>query len=186
MTSIKEKRAAMELSISTIVVVVLAMSMLILGLVLVKNIFFGVNENVDEITNKVKGEIGKLFTEDRKVVVYLSNYLLELKQGDTWGVAFGIKNQISEQEFKYEVKLADPDAGQKCGISQSAIQDWVIAGESGTKAIGSGKVEYGLIRFKIPDGQVKDVSKCIVRFDLVVKKADGSAYSTESFDVQVN
>jgi len=42
----KSKKGAIELSIGTIVIIVLSMSMLILGMVLVKNIF---NNDVDEI-----------------------------------------------------------------------------------------------------------------------------------------
>ena len=44
-----KKRGAVELSVSTIVIVVLAMSMLILGIVLVKNIFSSANDIVDMV-----------------------------------------------------------------------------------------------------------------------------------------
>lgn len=182
---VKNKKAAMELSIGTIVVVVLAMSMLILGLILIKNIFTGVSYNVDEVNNKVKDQIGKMFTEDTKVVAYLpSNGIAEIGQGDNFGLAFAVRNNIETQEFKWEVKLDDADVSQKCGITATQAQSWILTGRTGTIPISSGQSEYGLARFLIPEGQVSDVSRCIVRFNLIVKKQDGTAYGVSLFDVK--
>ena len=50
------KKAAMELSIGTIVIIVLAMSMLILGLVLIKTIFSGAKYNIDTMNDKVRND----------------------------------------------------------------------------------------------------------------------------------
>ena len=55
------KKGAIELSIGTIVIVVLAMSMLILGLVLVRTIFAGATYNVQQMNDKVKDQINQLF-----------------------------------------------------------------------------------------------------------------------------
>ena len=63
LTKIKNKKAAIELSIGTVVIIVLAMSMLILGLVLIRNIFTGATESVDQINDNVRSEIIKLFQE---------------------------------------------------------------------------------------------------------------------------
>lgn len=56
-----EKRGAIELSIGTIVIIVLAMSMLILGMVLVRSIMCGAIGLTGNINSKVEGEINKLF-----------------------------------------------------------------------------------------------------------------------------
>ena len=47
------KKGAIELSIGTIVIIVLAMSMLILGIILIKNIFSGSTNAVDDINKGV-------------------------------------------------------------------------------------------------------------------------------------
>ena len=65
------KTGALELSIGTIVIIVLAMSMLILGMVLVRNIFSGSSENILQMNDKVKDQINRLFVEDKKPVIYL-------------------------------------------------------------------------------------------------------------------
>ena len=61
----KTKKGAMELSIGTIVIIVLAMSMLIFGMILLRTIFegaIGVAEMSDE---QIMAEVGKLFGEDK-------------------------------------------------------------------------------------------------------------------------
>lgn len=57
------KKAAIEMSMTTIVVVVLAMSMLILGMVLTRNIMCGAMGLTSDINTKVTSQINKLFTE---------------------------------------------------------------------------------------------------------------------------
>lgn len=56
-----EKKAALELSIGTIIIIVLALTMLILGIVLVRSIMCGAIGLTGELNSKVKKEIGKIF-----------------------------------------------------------------------------------------------------------------------------
>lgn len=58
---LKAKKSAMELSIGTIVVVVIAVTMLILGLVLVRTIMCSAIGLTGEINDKMKGEMNRLF-----------------------------------------------------------------------------------------------------------------------------
>jgi len=180
----ENKQAAIELSIGTIVVVVLAMSMLILGLVLVKNIMSGSINNVDQINEKVKGEINKLFVEDKTVVLYLKNGQAEIKQGGSWGVAFGIKNSatgtIQGSSFKYDVVVSDSKIEDKCGVKKEDAEAWITTGKSDEFQIAPGKTQTGIVRFNIPS----DAPLCTVRFHMTVTK-DDKAYDTEIFDVTV-
>ena len=181
----QNKKAALELSIGTIVVIVIAITMLILGLVLVQQIFSGAGHNVNEIDQKVRDEIGKLFTEDKKVVIYLPNKLAEIKQGESWGIAFAIKNLetgVSEvSTYSYDVSVSEPNLKRKCGITDSQALNWITTGEadSGIK-ISPGGTTYGLIRFNIPEG----APLCTVRFHLNIKR-DGTDEPTDFFDVEV-
>ena len=88
------KKGAMELSMSTIVILVLAMTMLILGLVLVRSIFKGATSSVNDINEKVKGEISGLFVdESSKIIINLGADRIARVQADTdnFGVSFGAK-----------------------------------------------------------------------------------------------
>jgi len=179
-----KKKGAIELSIGTIVIIVLAMSMLILGMVLIKNIFTGSTENVLNMNDKVRDQIGALFTEDRPVVVNLPNQIAKIQQNENWGVSFGIQNlgkgTAEIGKFSYAVTVSDPNVRTKCGIDERTIESWMIAGQSDSMDIGPGKSYEGIVRFMIPEAS----PLCIVRFHLDVKK-DNVHYATDFFDVEV-
>lgn len=177
------KIGALEMSIGTIVVVVLSMSMLILGMILIQNIFSGANENILSMNDNVKDEISKLFTEDSKTVVYLSNHMVEIKQNEDWGIAFGITNlqkgTTDVSRFSYNIVVSDPDATRKCGIGETDIENWITTGKSDTIAIAPGQNYYGIARFMVPEG----APICIVRFHIDVTK-DGLPYASDFFDIE--
>ena len=189
---IKSKKAALELSIGTIVILVLAMSMLILGLILIRTIFTGAKYNVETMNKKVEAEINKLFVEDQRAVLYLPNRLAEIKQGKEFGIAFGIQNNIATQKFRWRVNVIDTSTvaantiRRKCGVGTTEVERWITTGGSGAADIASGQKYLDIIRFNIPEGTVSDISTCIVRFQLVIDKEDGTVFTTEPFDVDVS
>jgi hypothetical protein len=183
---IKSKKGALELSIGTIVILVLAMSMLILGLVLVRTIFKGAQGTVDITDEKVKAEINKLFAEEQKSVLYLPNRLAKIKQGEPGDVAFAIQNTAATQEFTWKVELSDDKVKTKCGVTESQAEDWITTGGSGEVNIASGDKYYDVIRFNIPEGAVNDISTCLLRYRLIIEKEDGSPYDTLPFDVDAD
>ena len=178
------KRGAIELSIGTIVIIVLAMSMLILGLVLVRTIFQGATGNVDQMNDKVKDEINKLFVEDKKTVVYLPNQIAKIKQNEDWGIAFAIKNlekgTAEASSFMYDVVVSDPDIRTKCGVGKRDIEAWITTGKSETVQVAPGDTLFRIVRFLIPEG----APLCTVRFNIVAKR-DNTHYATDFFDVEV-
>ncbi|PIU75594.1 hypothetical protein COS75_03425 [Candidatus Pacearchaeota archaeon CG06_land_8_20_14_3_00_35_12] len=175
--SLKEKRAAFELSMTTVVIIVLAMTMLILGLVLIRTIFTGAKYNVESINEKVKGEINKLFTEEaQKTVVYLPNLEAKIKKGESYGVAFAIQNiDKTAAQFSYEIKAIETD----CPTGTNP-ESWISRGKTGSFNIPSGDQSYQLTRFNIP----KTASLCGARFKIAIQKT-GSVYDEPFFDIQV-
>jgi len=179
------KKAAIELSMSTIVILVLAMSMLILGLVLIRTIFTGATGNVATMNEKVKGEISKLFEEDTRAVINLPNGLASMKQGEQFGVSFGIQNKGQSQIFKWKVIIQDDNVKAKCGTTDDKVLKWITGGATGKAEIPSGQKYSDIIRFNLPEQAVNDISKCIIRFQLIIQNEDGTPYATNPFDVQV-
>jgi len=180
-----QKKGAMELSIGTIVIIVLAMSMLILGLVLIRTIFTGAKYNVDTMNDKVRGEINKLFVENKKIVIYLSNQQVDIKQGNNWGVLFVIKNLKTgtpdASKFTYNVEIGNPsEVKSNCGINEKEALSWIKAGQSGSLQISPGSIQEFYIRFQIPE----TAPLCIIRYNINVK-ADGEFYDADSFDVNI-
>jgi len=183
---IKSKKAALELSIGTIVILVLAMSMLILGLILIRTIFTGAKYNVETMNKKVEAEINKLFVEDQRAVLYLPNRIAEIKQGDDFGLGFGIRNTIATQKFRWQLQVADDNIRRKCGVSDKEAESWITTGGTGSVEVPSGQKYTDIVRFNVPEGAVSDISTCIIRYKLVIKKEDGTAFTTEPFDVNIN
>jgi len=113
-----ERGAAFELSITTMIVIVLAVVMLIMGLVLIRNIFGSATTSVDQLDDKVRSEINRIFTdESQKVATSLgTSKTAKIKKGtDNFGF-FLIGNTIygnpinDRTEMQYKLVL---DESQK-------------------------------------------------------------------------
>lgn len=116
------KKAAIELSISTIVIIVLAMAMLIGGLVLVRNISSTATTTVSTLDDKVQGAIANLFSDEGSdVVVKLgSDQTAKINAGtDNFGIAIGARTPdgtaTDRNRLKYKLSLqTDASGGNNC------------------------------------------------------------------------
>ena len=179
----RNKQGALELSIGTIVVIVIAMSMLILGLILVRTIFTESTYNVKQLNDKVQSEIQKLFAEEGKSVVYLAEGKAEVKQGEDWGIAFGFKNTqtgtTTPSEFTYRVSAAEIASDCK-GLSREEANRWIKARGTGSVTLPPGETAYFIIRFVVPE----NAPLCIIPYDITINK-DGVIYTQDFFDIVV-
>ncbi len=185
----KNKKAAIELSIGTVVIIVLAMSMLILGLVLVQKIFFGATDSVDTLNDKVKAEITNLFTkEDSKIGIKLgADKTAKIKQGSTnFGIGVGARtnngNPVSQMQLQYKLELTNPN-NQNCRNFQDYIKFHTFSGSStGYQSFEDAEADKGFVvlRFDIPEA----VGECAQRIKITTRDVDGEiAFS--SFSVQI-
>lgn len=176
------------MSVGTIVTIVLLMTVLILGLVLVRTIFSGAIENIDNIDLAIKGEINKLFSEDdsRKIVLYPSTRLITIKKGnkDYLGFAFSIRNlETTAGEFTYNVFVNDPDIRKKCNINVQEAESWIQAGKSGRVNIAPGSLmlDPEFVRFLIPDS----APPCLIRYGINVEKDNQQYGNTINMDLKI-
>jgi len=167
----------MELSISTVVIVVLSLSMLILGLVFVSKTMCGAINGIGSINDQMKSEMIDLFgTDDKLVIKEASN---EIYAGVSYGVGFAIRNDGSEvNEFSYSVAVSDLGG---CSFSQQEAMEFIVIGESGHAVISSGDDYIGLIRFDVP----KNINSCELRYNIVVKNGEED-YDFGHFDVEIS
>ena len=131
MKPINPKKAAMEMSVGTIVTIVLLMTVLVMGLILVRTIFRTATENIDGIDQAVKGEINKLFTEDssRKIIVYPPTRLIKIKKGsDNLGFGFSIRN-VDEDIARFTYSISAMEAS--CNMKLSEAEDLIALGKKG-------------------------------------------------------
>ena len=160
LNKIKNKKAAIELSIGTIVIIVLAMSMLILGLVLVKNIFSGATDSVDELNDKVQSEIIKLFTEEvADVIVKLgSDNTARIKSGTgSFDVAIGARtldgSRTDRDRLKYKLTLDQKgDCIQKLNLRATEDLFLTVLNTQNSFDKFSGSQAFALIELNIPKG----------------------------------
>lgn len=179
---IKQKKAAMEMSVGTIVTIVLLMSVLILGIFLIKNIFSGAKGAIDLTNQQLQSEINTLFGDERELVIYPKTRLVEIKQGELDEVGIGIKNLLEgvsgSQTFSYEVLLSD---GSNCVESEEEIMSWIVIGKSASNIpirVGDSTIER--VRLKPPIGS----SLCTIRFRVNVYVGE-DPYDSDYFDIEV-
>ena len=178
-----DRKGALELSIGTIVVIVLAVSMLILGLVLVKNIFSGATYNVDQLNKNVEAEINKLFNErGEKIVMYLPNNQADVKQGKSYGVAFGVKNTVQGEstagKFAYKVEASSIQKG--CQLTVQQANNYVILGDTGSFDLLPGQTKFELVKVQ----PSSSAPLCEIKYTLSVTK-DGQPYDSTFFILKI-
>jgi hypothetical protein len=179
------KKGQMEMSVGTIVTIVLLVTVLILGVVLIKNIFTSAKGVVDLTDQQLRNEVNKLFSEDSKISIYPSTRLVEIKQETTDGVGVGIKNLLTgvsgDKKFSYVVAVSDTDIQSKCGVNAQTAEGWIVTGRAEEDIpIPSGDFSTQKVLFEIPTG----APLCTVRFRINVEAA-GVAYATDFFDLKV-
>jgi hypothetical protein len=181
----KNRKAAMEMSVGTIVTIVLLVTVLILGIVLIKNIFSSSKRVVDLTDQQLTSEVNKLFSEESKVSIYPSTRLVEIKQESTDGVGIGIRNLLTgssgDKTFSYTIAVSDTDLDKKCGITEQTAEGWIVTGRAEENIPippGDSSVQKAL--FEIPVG----APLCTIRFRINVQ-ADKDAYATDFFDMKI-
>jgi hypothetical protein len=176
-SKIQNKEAAIELSMGTIVILVLAMVALIGGIILLRNIFGTATDAIGAIDQGVKKAIKDAFADpDKKIVVYPSEREIEIQtrtQGK--GFAFSIRNTgIEDANFIYNIYV-DPnyDIRTKCQISAKEAEDWLLT-DTGSLSVPRGTImeEPELIKFNIPES----APPCTIIYKLDVKTQGGNLY----------
>lgn len=128
----------MEMSVGTIVTIVLLMSVLVLGIFLVQKIFKTGTSAIDTVDAQIQSEINKLFaSEGKSFVIYPSSQQITLKKGDDpKGFAFSIKNTFPEtRQFNYLVEAQDVTG---CGALTLEQADSWLRYSKGPATIGPG------------------------------------------------
>lgn len=183
LTKIKSKKAAIELSIGTVVIIVLAMSMLILGLVLIRNIFKGATDSVDEINEGVSSEIKKLFQDESdKSVIRLSGSEAVIEQGSQFGFVLGVRNNDATlpKDFTYDIVYIGATPSECHSLGSTTFEPWVAFPLGTLSGVDKGEIEEEIIRITIPE----DAPLCTAQFKINIKEG-ASTYDDPQFFIRV-
>jgi hypothetical protein len=177
----KNKHAAFEMSVGTIVTIVLSVTLLILGVVFVQQIFSSAKGVADLTDQQMRNEINKLFSSEDEIVIYPSTRKVEIKQTEGDDVGFGIKNlESKEDSYTYSI-TANPGTNCPDSLSKEEAMSWIILGDSEQDiGIESGGFVTRRISFEIPTG----APLCSVRYSLAITSTNGRVMS-DSFDIVV-
>ena len=179
----KDKRGAMEMSVGTIVTIVLLMSVLVLGIFLVQKIFTSSSGAIDQVDTQLQNQINQLFAEEgKKLVVMPTSRDISIKKGkDPSGFAFSVVNKGAEQaEYNFEVKSSDVS---NCGstMTNERADSYVLGGTgSFTLAAGGSLDPARLIRFVVSE----EAPICTIIYELGVYR-DGLADSNANLFLNI-
>jgi hypothetical protein len=194
MKSLSERKAALELSIGTIVIVVIGMSMLILGLVLVRTIFTGSTDSIDLINDRVKEQISGLFSDDgTDVVVKLGEgQTAKIKPDDSIKVAIGARtpdgsNVGSRNRLQYKLTIESP-SGSNCASLLGGIArvERLFTTQLNTfNAFDQfdGSTAFALVEIRVPKGTVTCSQKVFV--DVRDTEGGGDIFGGNFFIVEI-
>ena len=177
----KNKKAALEMSMTTIVTIVLIVVTLVLALVLIRTIFTSSTNAVDQVNTAIQDQINQLFTsEGGNLAVYPASREITMSKGSTpAGFAFSVLNpEVNTATFSYSISAGDV---HNCGSSFTTdTANSYLLGNSGTFTLGPGnKLDLPiLVKFDIPS----TAPPCTIIYNLNVNETSGNnAFGTNIF-----
>jgi hypothetical protein len=155
-----KKKGALELSMTTIIVVVIGITLLTLGLTFVRNIFSGIGESTAGVQEMSKKELSKLFEGDIEGI-YLQKAQVSVKKGKTTTVPVILGNPDSDDiNSYYELKFneANPDTSVDKWFTHRATSS------SNALKITSGNAKQDPLTIRVPTNA--KIGEYIVYLDL--------------------
>ena len=180
----RNKKADLSLSINAIVVLILAITMLGLGLAFMKNIFGKATEEFQEVGGTVRKQMIDQMKDSDKIVD-LSRPQIDMKTGEKKQVYMAFKNEgSSEEEFIIDeaevVSTSLSGIENNCGLSSESSYIYLQFKKEPTP-VQPGKVF--VLPINIISKSSADEDTCY--FELPVIKADGTQVDKLGLTVDV-
>jgi hypothetical protein len=117
------KSGALEMSIGTLIIIVLGVSMLILGIVLVRSIMCGAIGFTGDINDKVRGELNTLFGSTGDEVQCIgAGTAVKVSPGDVINVYCAVK---APESAKYTIKVVSAQSFLTSLTAETIMNDWL-------------------------------------------------------------
>ena len=179
MKMMKNKKAAIELSVSTSIIIVLGVSMLILGMVLIRSILCSAIGLTGNINGAVNSEINKYFGDSGGEVACIG------ASGDPIKMATGQENIVycgirAPAQADYQVSVTSVRSGIS-SLTNDQLQKWIVQSQySGTVAPGD-SIPKKVVRIDIPSNAPEGA----ITIQVQVTK-DGTLLSTQDLDFTIS
>lgn len=173
------KKAGFEMSITTLVVIVIAVVMLILGLIFVRQIFQTASESVSVVDEQVKNQLKTMFGQEQgNIVVYSAE--TKIKPGtESFRVPLAAKTRtgktVSEDQLQYKISTVGGDC--------TGTERWFIYPPPNTwKNFDSFDFDEGFVDLilNVPKG----TPLCTSIMKIVVKDRTGE-FASKTFTIKI-
>ena len=176
----RNNKGAMEMSVGTIVTIVLLMSVLVLGIFFISKIFTSGGTAIDSVDSQLTNQINQLFSDGSasKIAVYPNSREIDIKKGDSpKGFAFSVNNndKDSSSSFDYSVEADNVD---DCGQTMTKEKaNTYILGGTGTFTLGptANLDQARLVRFSIPESAVS----CTIFYNVNINRGSNPYTSSQ-------
>lgn len=154
-----------EMSINTIVILVIAVTMLILGIVLVKTIMCGAMDLAATTNQGALDQINRLFTsgETKEATCMGKTNPLDIVPGEYNVVGCGLKPK-TQTNFSYIFTLKS--AIDSDGNQIQNVNAWIRESRTGSKIVAPGDTELVAIGVEVPE----DAPEGTLVFGVLIKK----------------
>jgi hypothetical protein len=182
---INKKKGAVEMTMGTIVTIVLMVAILVVILFFIGKVGDTSEDAINGIDQALQNEINALFTDgNKKIIVFPTSREIVLKKGEVKGLGFSIRNvEGTSGSFSYEVGAKE--IGADCsGVSIEKANSYINLGKSGSGInlpSGSFMEDAIFVKFSIPES----ASLCTMRYGIDVKKGVEQYSPTIFFDMTI-
>ena len=176
-----QKRGSLNLSINAIVVLILAITMLGLGLAFMRNIFGGATEEFQQTTGEIEKQMIEQMKDSNKEIS-LNRPKIDIKMGDKQQIFIGLKND-QQDTIGYTIGPIDCEAlgGPSSALGCSVGEDVDIAWKESVTNINGGDLIVLPINIKVKTTANEGTCFCTIWID-----ANGEKKQTElTIDVVV-
>lgn len=181
---ILNKKASLELSIRAIVIVVLAMTLLGLGLGFVRNMFKDIGELTSDVTENIRQRIlDDLITGDKKISFPKTQILID--KGGSTVMTVGIRNKLNNPlayKMIFSAKSGPNEFGITGDITPGKLDAWFQYGKAETYTLLPADSEVRNIRLEIP--RRANSGSYFLTFDIIDQNS-GSTYAQKDFFIVV-
>lgn len=156
------KKGAVELSMNTIVIVIIGITLLTLGLRWVFNIFADVEEQRSQMSEAMEQEIRDMFGESDKPLNLLTNSI-SIEQGSSYDLAIGIRNIGKEKyEFSYMIEVNQDDIPSN--VRADEVRRWFGYTKSNFD-LRSGELFPDTVSVDVPRNVPLDIYRVYINLD---------------------
>ncbi len=142
-----KKRGAIELSMTTIIVVIIGITLLTLGLRWVYNIYGDIERQRGQMSEAMEQQIRDMFGQSDKPLNLLTTSI-SIGQGKSYDLGIAIKNtgNSDNQHFSYDIVVDQVPSN----ANKNSVSSWFMYSKGKEFTLNSGQIQSDLISINVP------------------------------------